>query len=104
MKSLFRETKVDTPEAVVNCTHKIRPNYFESSSIKYCKRNFLGSPNSGKEQSFIERKTKGVKVECNVTKSKFALSKKVNNLVKEATTTKFYYADVICHPKINQSP
>ena len=56
MKSLFPEGNVNIPEAALDLARRIRPKYFESSFIKCCQGNVLGSLHSGKEQSFIERK------------------------------------------------
>ena len=37
VKSLFKEAKVDIPESVIDCAHRIDSRYLDASSNNYCK-------------------------------------------------------------------
>ena len=37
VKSLFKEAKVNIPEPVIDCAHRIRSRYQDASSNNYCK-------------------------------------------------------------------
>ena len=103
IKSLFKEGKVNIPESVIDRAHRTGSRYLEAFSNKYCKSIIIRFTTFCHRTMFYGVKTKlkrGVKTKLDLTKSRYDLSKRANDHVKEVPSIKFCYADINCRLKV----
>ena len=99
-KSLFKEAKITVPDNVLDCTHRIWPSYTDRITSKKCKSIIVRFTTFRHRTLFcmVRKHLKsGFKVKLDLTKSRFNLSKKTEDNLKEIPTISFCYADVNCH-------
>ena len=97
VKSLFKETKVDIPESVIDHAHRIGSRYLGASSNNYCESIIIRFTMFYRAKNKLKR---GVRVKLDLTKSRYDLLKRANDYLKELPSIKFCYADVNCRLKV----
>ena len=103
VKSLFKESKVDIPESVIDRAHRIGSRYLGVSSNNYCKSIIIRFATFRHRTMFYRAKNKlkrGMRIKLDLTKSRYNLLKKANDHVKEVCSIKFCYADINCRLKV----
>ena len=103
MKSLFKEAKVDIPESAIDRAHRIGSRYLDASSNNYYKSIIIRFTTFRHRTMFYRAKNKlkrGVRIKLDLTKSRYALLKRVNDYVTQVPSIKFCYADVNCRLKV----
>ena len=103
VKSLFKETKVDIPESVIDRTHRTGSRYLDASSNNYCKSVIIRFTPFRHRTMFYRTKNKlgrGVRTKLDLTKSRYDLLKRANDHVKGVPSIKFCYADINCRLKV----
>ena len=101
-KTLFKEAKVSVPENVLDRAHRIGPIYTDRGSQKKCKSIIVRFTTFRQRiLSYRVRKNlKTAKVKLDLTKSRFDLLKKANNIVNEIRAINFCYTDVNCRLRV----
>ena len=103
VKSLFKESKVDIPEIVIDHAHRTGSRYLVASSNNYCKCIIIRFTTFHHRTMFYRAKNKlkrGVKIKVDLTKTRHDLLKRANDHLKEATSSKFCYVDINCRLKV----
>ena len=103
VKSLFKEAKVDIPESVIDCAHRIGSRYLDASSNNYCKSIIIHLTTFRHRTMFYRTKNKlkrGVRIKLDLIKSRYDLLKRAKDYAKEVPSIKFCYADINCCLKV----
>ena len=101
-KILLKEAKISVPENILDRAHRIGPIYTDRGSQKKCKSIIVRFTTFRQRiLSYRVRKNlKTAKVKLDLTKSRFDLLKKANNIVNEIRAINFCYADVNCRLRV----
>ena len=92
VKSLFKETKVDIPESIIDRAHRTGSRYLDASSNNCCKSIIICFTTFHHRTMFYRAKNKlkrGVRIKLDLTKSRYNLLKRANDHVKEVPQQTF---------------
>ena len=92
VKFLFKEAKLDIPESIFDRAHGTGTRYLDASSNNYCKSIIIRFTTSHYKTMFYRAKNKlkrGVRINLDLTKSRYNLLNTANDHVKQVPLIKF---------------